>query len=382
MARQTINIIGAGLSGLTLGRCLHQRGISAVLYDRKSAPPTHNYGITLYASTYIPLLSALGVDEHAFKSRLAVDAAIGGMGKINNAAPENSNEGPCFRANRGKLEEWLREGLNVKQNHVLQHVECSPSSPPSLRFENGQQVRDGIVVGADGPHSSLRTWLLPDSKLDILPYVVFNGKRRVNRSEFEEKIQPHLQDSTAINFRHKESRLNVSINEYQSELVSISWTYSRPSRGTEDALHQPDRALSNASVIPKELFQELDIIHQTGLPQPFSSIFEPGAIKDDRILHWLMRTTHLPQHELETLAQQSVVLLGDAAHAEPIVGGNGANNAIRDALSLAAHLAKNQPTSALNLPTWLTQTYPQWSTSVQTATCTISSLHSPCPPDR
>jgi 2-polyprenyl-6-methoxyphenol hydroxylase-like FAD-dependent oxidoreductase len=382
MAKQTISIIGAGLSGLTLGRCLRQRGISAILYERTSSPAAYSYGITLHASAYAPLLKVLDVDEHTFKTRIAVDAAIGGSGKINNAAlgavSGNLNKGgDSFRANRGKLEEWLREGLDVRWEQVLQHVEHSSDGAPTLSFENSEKVQSDIVVGADGPHSNLRRALLPESQLTILPFVAFNGKRRIGRAVFEEKILPHMRASNVVNFKHKDVRVNVSVSEYTTDRVSVSWTYSRPSQGTSDALHNPERALSSATVIPEQLFEELDTLYQMGLPQPFTEIFEPSILRKDRILHWLMRTTLVPKEELQKPAQKGVVLIGDSVHAEPIVGGNGANAAISDAVSLAEHIAQNQDTGGRNLVNWIEQTYPTWSQSVQTATQTISTLHTP-----
>jgi 2-polyprenyl-6-methoxyphenol hydroxylase-like FAD-dependent oxidoreductase len=384
MAKQTISIIGAGLSGLTLGRCLRQRGISAILYERTSSPAPYSYGITLHASAYAPLLTALDVDEHTFKTRVAVDAAIGGSGKINNdalgAMSGNPNKGEdSFRANRGKLEEWLREGLDVRWEQVLQHVEHSSDGASTLCFENSEKVQSDIVVGADGPHSNLRRALLPESQLTILPFVAFNGKRRIGRAVFEKKILPHMRVSNVVNFQHKDVRVNFSVSEYTTDKVSVSWTYSRPSHGTSDALHNPERALSSATIIPEQLFEELNILYQMGLPQPFTEIFEPSILRKDRILHWLMRTTLVPKEELHKLAQNGVVLIGDSVHAEPIVGGNGANVAISDAVSLAEHIAQDQDTRGRNLVNWIEQTYPTWSQSVQTAAETISTLHTPNP---
>jgi tyrosinase len=78
MAKPSIAIIGAGIGGLTLGWCFLQRGIPAVLYERTAVPYSHNYGITLHEHAYRPLQETLEVDKQAFKSRLAVDAAVGG----------------------------------------------------------------------------------------------------------------------------------------------------------------------------------------------------------------------------------------------------------------------------------------------------------------
>jgi 2-polyprenyl-6-methoxyphenol hydroxylase-like FAD-dependent oxidoreductase len=187
MAKNPISIVGAGLSGLTLGRCLQQRGIPAILYERTTSPASHNYGVTLYASAYTPLLRALNVTESIFKSRVAVDASIDGSGKITTAVVgHGNNTESCFRANRRRLEEWLREGLEVQWSHVLNHT-SSPSTgsaPPTLHFANGSTIQSALIIGADGPHSSLRNSLLPDTQksLTILPFVVFNGKRRIDRA--------------------------------------------------------------------------------------------------------------------------------------------------------------------------------------------------------
>jgi 2-polyprenyl-6-methoxyphenol hydroxylase-like FAD-dependent oxidoreductase len=381
MAKQTISIVGAGLSGLALGRCLKQRGISSVLYQRGSSPAPLSYGVTLYSATYNPLLKALDVDEQTFRSRVAVDAGIGGFGKISNAALGTGNEGvntgsSCFRANRGKLEEWLREGLDLRWEHVLQNVELSSGKAPTLCFENGEKVQSDVVVGADGPHSGLRNSVLPESQPSILPYVVFNGKRRIDRATFEEKVSPHMKESVVINLKREEVRVNVSISEYTTERVSISWTYSRPSRGDSDTLHSPGRALSKATVVPEQLFEELENLSKSGLPQPFAEILEPEALRKDRILHWLMRTTLVPKDDLQNLAQSSVVLIGDAAHALPIVGGNGANGAIQDAASLAAQISEDQERGEYTLNTWIDQMHTKWSQSVQHATENIHALHS------
>jgi 2-polyprenyl-6-methoxyphenol hydroxylase-like FAD-dependent oxidoreductase len=381
MSKQTISIVGAGLSGLTLGRCLKQRGISSVLYQRGSSPAPLSYGITLYSATYTPLLKALDVDEQAFKSRVAVDADIGGLGKISNAALGTASEsvktgGNCFRANRGKLEEWLREGLDVRWEHVLQNVELSSSKAPTLCFANGEKVQSDVVVGADGPHSGLRNSLLPESQPTILPYVVFNGKRRIDRAKFEEKVSRYMKESAVINLERADVRLNVSISEYTTERVSISWTYSRQSRGGSDALHSPHRELSMATVIPEQLFEELENLSKSGLPQPFAEILEPSILRKDRILHWLMRTTLVAKDDLQNWAQNGVVLIGDAAHALPIVGGNGANVAIQDAASLAAQISKDQETNERTLNNWIDHIHPTWSQSVQYATENIHTLHS------
>ncbi|KAL8717184.1 MAG: hypothetical protein Q9225_005546, partial [Loekoesia sp. 1 TL-2023] len=63
MSPNPITIVGAGLAGLTLGRCLRQYGIATVVLERVSSSPTYNYGITLYPWAFRPLLNILQIDE-------------------------------------------------------------------------------------------------------------------------------------------------------------------------------------------------------------------------------------------------------------------------------------------------------------------------------
>lgn len=73
-ALSPITIVGAGLSGLTLGLCLKHKGIAAVLYDRAASSPRYKYGIVLHSTTYKPLLSILRMDEKTFREKVAVNA--------------------------------------------------------------------------------------------------------------------------------------------------------------------------------------------------------------------------------------------------------------------------------------------------------------------
>ena len=74
------------------------------------------------------------------------------------------------------------------------------------------------------------------------------------------------------------------------------------------------------------------------LPAPFDGVFNPETMSEDRLLHWLMRSSLTDDKAIKASAlDKGVVLLGDAAHAQPIPG-NGANLAIDDALEFAKYI--------------------------------------------
>ncbi|RYO55142.1 hypothetical protein AA0116_g9624 [Alternaria tenuissima] len=387
---QPIPIIGAGIAGLTLSRSLLHRGIPTIIYEKSSSNPRFNYAITLHSTAYQPLLEVLNLDDVAFKKRVAVDAEDGGAGTIGEQVDLPSHGGlyattSSFRANRAKLEHLLREGLDIRWKHSLQGVQRTQKGP-RIRFSNGESWSSGkLVIGADGVHSDLRKLLLPaSSHLNVLPYVVFNGKRRMEREEFDNMFRDvaRPRETNVWEVKAGDVMLNVSVNKTTSEEVSLSWIYSRPVRSDEDALHRPNRPNEDAQKTPDELFQEIGELRS--LKSPFSDIFDAKKMRGDRILHWLMRTTSTPLSDLQDLfARNGVCLMGDAIHAEPIVGGNGANAAILDALALAEAISSEEKRGwegiegnvKKGVSKWYDERYPEWEQGAVESQKAIARMH-------
>lgn len=345
MSQVPIAIIGAGLSGLTLSRALKSKGISSVLFEKGDAKVRGHYAITLHPWAYQPLMKLLDMDELTFKEAVAVDQNVGGFGKMHESArPEEGS----FRVHRGALERLLAEGADIRWEHrLLDTPENARDSNNSnlLRFQGQQDVSADIIIGADGVHSTIRRNFLKEAKPKVLPYVTFNSKRRVTSSHYEKIYSPAMKDATTLEMRRGKTLLQVSLIGHEKNgkgtIVGsfIGCTYSRPAH-TNDKLHKPERSTTKAVIIPSELFKELKQLSK--LPEPFSDAFKPNMFQSGRILHWLMRTTNVETTDMHKLASQGVFLLGDAAHAQSIIGGNGANAAIKQALDLADYIAESR----------------------------------------
>jgi 2-polyprenyl-6-methoxyphenol hydroxylase-like FAD-dependent oxidoreductase len=372
MAQQPISIIGAGIGGLTLARCLLKRGIPTILYERMPSSPRHSYAITLHASSYQPLLKVLGMDEWTFKRRVAVDRLIGGSGAINGKAlAHHHNLGPSsFRAHRETLERLLREGLNIQWEHALEKVEEGGDGDLILYLQNGQKLRTSCVIDVDGPHSNTRKSMSPTAGFTILPFVAFNGKRRVQRSLFDELYAPAMKNTNVIETRQKDVVLNISINGQTADMVSLSWIYSRPTRGSTDPLHKPNRPVSGATAIPEEFYHEISTLQK--LEQPFKEIFNEEKLRLERVLHWLMRTILVPLPELQELGEKGFFFMGDSVHAEPIIGGQGANGAITDGVGLAECISQD---GLSGIPKWYETQYPRWKQGVENSDKMIAEIH-------
>ena len=371
MTQPSISIVGAGICGLTLGRCLLQRGIQATLYEKATQRPRNAYAITLQPSSYRPLLSALNIDESAFKSRVAVDASIGGSGNINTKAYGYRDlEQASFRATRSEFESFLREELDVRWEHALERIEREANGKYLLSFANGQTATSDIVIDAEGPHSVIRQTFLPSVEPQVLPYVAFNGKRRVSRASFNNLYARAFADSSVLEVRHDGVVLNVSVGSVSAQDISLNWIFSRSARGASDPLYKPNRSNSAAKDIPDEFFAE--VAAMTGLAQPFADVFDPESLRNERILHWLMRSILVPMPELTSLAEKGIWLVGDTAHAEQIIGGGGANGAIEDAVELAQWITGR---STRTITSWYTQRYPSWQKGQDASRLCIAGIH-------
>lgn len=102
-------------------------------------------------------------------------------------------------------------------------------------------------------------------------------------------------------------------------------------------MHKPGRSNDESKDVPEEFYAELEELRKS-LLQPYLEALEPRSVRKDRILHWLLRKMMLHVEDIATLSQSGVMLVGNAAHIEPIVGGWGANAALLDAVAVAEHV--------------------------------------------
>jgi 2-polyprenyl-6-methoxyphenol hydroxylase-like FAD-dependent oxidoreductase len=263
----------------------------------------------------------------------------GGRGQIHpdisTRSPDSKTLPPSFRAHRGRLEGLLGESLDIQWGHVLQDI-SSNGSEHYLSFKDKDKIQSTLLVDTSGVHSPIRKSLLSDSQLNILPYVVFRGTRHIDGTTFRNIYEPQFGAGNILEMKKGAALLQISINDLSTEGTDISYIYSRPAH-LDDQLHRPGRELKEATDISEIFFAE--VIKLPELKQPFEDAFDEKKMRGDRILHWLMRDILLPLDDLTRLSTTGILLIGDAAHALPILGGEGANAAILDAIELADCIA-------------------------------------------
>jgi len=377
-----IVIVGAGLAGLTLKRALTQYGIPATLYEAYNGPPRHAYSMTLEPRASTPLRKMLGLDEHEFCKAVAVD----GEGRLHASSVSSGAQAEAwaFRASRKVLEELLRTHGNNQAATPSFTEHCAVegagfrdgASGLWLDLASGSQIEAQTLVVADGVHSKLRKELLANARSpEVLPFVTYNGKRRMPSATYDELYAPAMGEATTLEMQTDDCLLQLALNDIDKEtgVVGLSYTYSRKVRpGDEKDMHRPDRVTGDATKIPDAFYEEVTQLR--GLPKPFADAFEVEKIKKDRVLHWLMRTTYVPPTDLKELARKGVVLIGDAAHAQPIIGGSGGNAAIMDGLQLAEHIAKH---GTNRLAHFVDEQSPRWEEDAMAYRRRIDVMHTP-----
>lgn len=362
----SINIVGAGIAGAALAKILKGQGRHAVLFDKAKKPTANAYGITLQTSTYRRFLKAAKLDEASFLKAVAIET-------FQNARPKDS-----LRVHRGRLEAYLRDGLDIKWQAELQSIEVSPTTQLLLKFADGDHLDMDYLVAADGEHSDIRKMLTKKSDLVIMPFVAYHGSRIVDKSDFDALYAPAFEQAGTSKLEtvvSDSTRLSVEVVVDDTRpTVLLRYTYSRPARGTpgEDRLHRPTRSKVSAKDIPEELFTELEMLPELELP--FRDAFDPSRARTDRVLHWLQRKSLLDDSDMSTLAGQRIVMIGQAAHAEPILGGYGANQALDDAVLLSAHIEEYGKDGVGN---FYRDNVERWQQAVKQGERRLRDLHAP-----
>lgn len=371
LAARRISIIGGGIAGLTLARALQHSGIPSTIYEQSkpplpthvssassgAGPPTsnperksdrHAYGITISLATTSRLAHLLDVTEAQLRCLTAVDGK-GVIHPISLDKEQNSKIATYdfYRAHLGRLEALLAEGLDIRYETILDTIALNASGngltlgfngTDSLSLEMNPEM--DLVVAADGIHSTLRNYLLPERKPKVLPYVVFHGSRKVPQDVFLRDFNSSFGGGTVLTLRRNGFIISVHLDGLPSTPDSdyrISWTYSRSaSQDHSDPLYRPARTNKQAKEIPPEFYVEMAKLASLNLEQPFAAIVDPETLKRDRVLHWLMRSFIVGTARDEyPSGDLGVVFLGDAGHALPIIGSTGAEVAVENALILA-----------------------------------------------
>lgn len=332
-----IAIIGAGIGGVALAvACLH-RNIPFTLYEKDKSfdARAQGYGLTLQqASNAIKGFGLFSLKDGMFSTRHIVHDTEGkeisqwGMRThaVLNRFPKRIN----VHIPRQSLRLALLNQLGTNNtphwgNKLLKFKECKDKRIELTFQVNGElnTHKADLVVGADGIYSAVRNILFDkkDAPLHYIGYMVILGITSLK--SFKEPKSSLLDLETVFQTVNGSERIYVM--PFSSD--SIMWQFSFPiseneakkiTAGGADALKEEVCRRANwHDPIPQIILATLPS-QITGYPVYDRKLLNPEDLENAK----------------------SVTLIGDAAHPMTPFKGQGANQALLDALSLARHISK------------------------------------------
>lgn len=334
-----VAIIGGGIGGVALAvACLH-RGIPFTLYERDANfnARSQGYGLTLQqASKAMEGFGISSLQEGIVSTKHLVHTPDGkvigewGMRKWLSAEvkhiPKRTNIHIARQSLRLALLQQLNNSKHIQWGHQLIDFKEKKNEGVSLTFKVDGKLEThntSLLVGADGIRSAVRNLLIgeTESPLCYLGCIVILGICALSDLENTESA---LLDMATV-FQTANGNERIYVMPYASN--TVMWQLSFPMSEKEA------KALSEKGA--KALKEEA--CRRTPWHQPIPQIL--AATKESLISGYPVYDRALLQPNQLQKAQQ-ITLLGDAAHPMSPFKGQGANQALLDALSLAREITK------------------------------------------
>ncbi|MFD0319165.1 FAD-dependent oxidoreductase [Streptomyces flavalbus] len=324
-------IAGAGIGGLTAALALRRRGIPVAVYERRRAGEIvmAGSGLTIWSNA-TTALGTLGLADTLLAlgekvlGGVSVDARERPIYRMRTARHTWPGSVPSVSISRGDLIDLLMSacdsaGVPLHLNRRCVGYEQGPDGVV-LKLDDGQAVQGSVLVGADGIRSAILAQLHGEP-----PQPLYTGRSTYRGiSPTDQGLAP----GTVYMFHHAPT--GVGGGAWHVGGGRVAWTLSRVAEPgeREDQSVFKERALDLARPLP-------------GLPSRLvTATPAPAVIRTDIFYH----------HWRERWGDGRVTLLGDAAHAMPTDLGQGACQAIEDAVVLADALAAHDdPVTALRV---------------------------------
>jgi 2-polyprenyl-6-methoxyphenol hydroxylase-like FAD-dependent oxidoreductase len=303
-----ILVVGGGIAGLALAQALHQRDVPAVVLDRLAGPPDAGLALNLPGNA-VRALGALGMADalEDLGAPIRRREYRNARGRLLFAVDEDAFWGAAARSRcvrRSDLLDLLARGLpdgTVRWNSAVTSIQPTPDGV-EVKLADGTTERWGLVVGADGVHSTVRAAALGDAALRT------------------------------------------------SLLSAASWRFMAPDPGV-DCWTVWSGARGTLLLIPAGAGEVYGYASATrggpvdadpawlpatfaGFPGPVPGVLSAVVAQPSSLYHSPVEEVRIPRW-----TDGRVVLVGDAAHATAPVWAQGAALAVEDALVLAELVA-------------------------------------------
>jgi 2-polyprenyl-6-methoxyphenol hydroxylase-like FAD-dependent oxidoreductase len=334
-----IAIIGGGIGGVAMAvACLH-RGIPFTLYERDEDfdARSQGYGLTLQQGS--KAMAGLGIHSleagitstkhvvHTTDGKIIGEWGIRKWGRSKEKeAPKRKNIHIARQSLRLALLEQLGVHRSVKWGHRLLDYKDSKNEGIALQFQVKDEIKKSnadLIIGADGIRSTVRKKLIGEvtTPLQYLNCIVILG---ICPLENLKDVKSSLLDSATV-FQTANGHERMYMMPYST--AAVMWQFSFP------MIEKDAKTLSAKG--PKALKKEACRRAQWHQPIPqILAATEATQISGYPVYDRALLTAEFLEKE------NKVTLIGDAAHPMSPFKGQGANQALLDALSLARAITK------------------------------------------
>lgn len=304
-------IIGGGIGGLATALALKQIGVTVEVYERVALLREVGAGLSLWANAmkalrYLGLAQALrtfALPETAGGIHTPSGALL--MSTTNAQLAANFGE-VSVMVHRAQLHDLLRNALGQELYLGMECVAVSEEAPGvRVRFRNGAEATGDLVIGADGLHSQVRAGLHGVQPPRYAGYTAWRGVVTFDHA----RLQPGETWGRGARF-----------GQIPMQGGRVYWFATN---NTLAGQHSPDG-------------EKAELLHIFGdWHKPIRELIEATPE------HAILRNDIQDRPPLKTWGKGRITLLGDAAHPMTPNLGQGACQALEDAVVLAKQLQAN-----------------------------------------
>lgn len=319
--------------------CNWQAGIPYVVYERNdySSPRQRDWNMGMHWA--IPILQSIIPEDlfariqSAFTDPNTPAPETDTLRFFHGQTGEMINEissSPVYRLRRSKIRSLLMEGLDVREGRQLVDVEYSQDGRRvTAKFADGGADTGCLLVGSDGPHSTIRSLLVggenaKTTPIDYAAIMCFSKLPReialaIRSAPYHPLFQCFIHPSGSFAW--------LCLHDASDPDRPEDWVF----------LHYISFFEPRDSVSTKSIAEHLT--HQKQLARefchPLKTIYE--SMRDESTTAWYTKLQHwdpqAPGHQWDNHGGR-VTLAGDAAHPMTFQRGQGLNHAITDASEL------------------------------------------------
>ncbi|KAF4446023.1 salicylate hydroxylase [Fusarium albosuccineum] len=336
MSATKIAIMGAGLSGLALALALHQQGIEVTAYEQQSAPLDIG-GAIMLSPNALKILDKLGVFErmeprsYKFEESyfLSQDNKLMDVFEFGSVAKYGYSGIRVYRFELiNILLDLIREaGVKVEYGKKFDRVVSETENSVTWLFTDGSQSTASLLVGADGIHSRVRSYIHPGLEPKFTNMIGVTAAVPTKQLKMEEN--EHKLPATFMHNKRGAFVIAPQLADGSEVLIGKQRIFAG-----EDPGREAWKAMTSDKTwcvdFLREGYEDFPpiVTNATSEISPNKVNLWPFYLLP-KLDKWASQDTH-----------SRVVILGDAAHAIPPTAGQGVNQAFEDVYTFAALLGQ------------------------------------------